>query len=176
VELWLNLPPASASGKTRFYVTGAPRPHAAPAVGRANSRKFSLGYSKFQSQSQRNQEFDTATPKVKRHVEFMCLNIVFRGATLDAGVSKRNRRTSDHSALSSQGYWQTVKANVQEAPSFIGPMKALAVQKLPEGDWLYEIKRDGYRALAFEDGKNVRLASRNKKEFDDPQFLNYSMP
>jgi bifunctional non-homologous end joining protein LigD len=36
-------------------------------------------------------------------------------------------------------------------------MKALPVEKLPEGDWFYEIKFDGYRALAFKDGKIVRL-------------------
>jgi ATP-dependent DNA ligase len=28
-------------------------------------------------------------------------------------------------------------------------MQGLAVEKLPEGDWLYEVKLDGYRALAF---------------------------
>ena len=50
-------------------------------------------------------------------------------------------------------------------------MNALPVQKLPEGDWLYEIKFDGYRALAFKDGKDVRLVSRNKKAFDYPQPL-----
>ena len=50
-------------------------------------------------------------------------------------------------------------------------MKALPVEKLPEGDWLYEIKHDGYRALAFKDGKGVRLLSRNKKAFDYPQLL-----
>src|SRR5262245_53280302 len=43
-------------------------------------------------------------------------------------------------------------------------MKALPVEKLPEGDWLYEIKHDGYRALAFKDGKNVRLVSRMTRE------------
>jgi ATP-dependent DNA ligase len=32
-------------------------------------------------------------------------------------------------------------------PAFIEPMKALPVDKLPEGDWLYEIKHDGYRTL-----------------------------
>ena len=50
-------------------------------------------------------------------------------------------------------------------------MKALPVEKLPEGDWLYEIKFDGYRALAFKDGKDVRLVSRNQKAFDYPQLL-----
>jgi bifunctional non-homologous end joining protein LigD len=36
---------------------------------------------------------------------------------------------------------------------------------------LYEIKFDGYRALAFKDGKDVRLISRNKKPFDYPLLL-----
>jgi ATP-dependent DNA ligase len=45
-------------------------------------------------------------------------------------------------------------------------VKALPVEELPEGDWLYEIKHDGYRALGFKDGREVRLVSRNKKTFD----------
>jgi len=50
-------------------------------------------------------------------------------------------------------------------------MKALPVDKLPEGDWLFEVKHDGYRALALKDGKDVRLVSRNKKAFDYKQLL-----
>jgi len=50
-------------------------------------------------------------------------------------------------------------------------MKALPVQKLPEGGWIYEIKFDGYRALAFKNGKDVRLVSRNNKTFDYPELL-----
>ena len=64
-----------------------------------------------------------------------------------------------------------MKPNTTNSPSFIEPMKALPVEKLPEGDWLYEIKFDGYRALAFKDGKDVRLVSRNNKAFDYPQLL-----
>jgi hypothetical protein len=55
--------------------------------------------------------------------------------------------------------------------SFIEPMQALPVAKLPEGDWLYEVKFDGYRALTFKDGKDVRLISRNNKPFNYPQVL-----
>src|SRR5262249_48033853 len=42
-----------------------------------------------------------------------------------------------------------MKPNTTNNPSFIEPMKALPVEKLPEGDWVYEIKFDGYRALAL---------------------------
>jgi bifunctional non-homologous end joining protein LigD len=43
---------------------------------------------------------------------------------------------------------------------FIEPMKALSVPDLPAGRWLYEVKFDGYRALAFKKGKETRLAQR----------------
>jgi ATP-dependent DNA ligase len=50
-------------------------------------------------------------------------------------------------------------------------MKALPVEKLPEGDCLYEIEFDGYRALDFKDGKAVRMVSCNKKAFDYPHLI-----
>jgi bifunctional non-homologous end joining protein LigD len=56
--------------------------------------------------------------------------------------------------------------------SFIEPMKALTVQKLPAGRWLHEVKFDGYRALAFKSGKETRLVSRNQKDFTKFPQLN----
>ena len=64
-----------------------------------------------------------------------------------------------------------MKEGASRSFSFIEPMNALPVQKLPEGDWLYEVKLDGYRALAFKDGKDVRLISRNNKPLNYPQVL-----
>lgn len=43
-------------------------------------------------------------------------------------------------------------------------MAALPVQKLPEGgDWIYELKWDGYRALLIKDGELLQVRSRNDK-------------
>ena len=55
--------------------------------------------------------------------------------------------------------------------SFIEPMECLSVSKLPEGsNWVWEVKLDGYRALAVKSGSAVTLFSRRRK------FLNRQFP
>jgi hypothetical protein len=51
-----------------------------------------------------------------------------------------------------------MKVGIQSSFSFVEPMNALPVEKLPEGDRLYEIKYDCYRALAFKDEWQTILA------------------
>lgn len=42
------------------------------------------------------------------------------------------------------------------------PMEALSSEKIPTGDgWLYEPKWDGFRCIAYKDGQNVFLQSKN---------------
>jgi ATP-dependent DNA ligase len=49
--------------------------------------------------------------------------------------------------------------------SFISPMLLVRTEKLPEGDnWLYELKLDGFRSIAFKTGGKVHLRSRNDKD------------
>ena len=49
-------------------------------------------------------------------------------------------------------------------PGFVEPMKAKLVDSMPTGDWVYEIKFDGYRALALRGGHETRVLSRNEKD------------
>jgi bifunctional non-homologous end joining protein LigD len=50
-------------------------------------------------------------------------------------------------------------------PRFIEPMKPRLVDAPPTaGDWFYELKFDGIRLLAINDGKKIALISRNKND------------
>jgi len=55
-----------------------------------------------------------------------------------------------------------------KAVKFFPPMKATLVDTPPsQGSWIYELKFDGYRALAIRDGEQVGLWSGNGIEFTD---------
>ncbi|MEJ7642972.1 MAG: DNA ligase D [Chryseolinea sp.] len=51
--------------------------------------------------------------------------------------------------------------------SSLSPMLATLVDKAVEGaNWIYEIKWDGYRAVAFKNGDTLEVKSRNDNSFD----------
>ena len=50
--------------------------------------------------------------------------------------------------------------------SFVEPMECGLISKLPEGpDWNYEVRLDGYRAVAIKYGDSIDLFSRHHKSF-----------
>ncbi len=69
---------------------------------------------------------------------------------------KRTRRQSAKSLAALKG------AREAEMPDAVEPMLATLAERAPKGeDWLFEVKWDGVRAIAFIDGEDLRLQSRN---------------
>jgi bifunctional non-homologous end joining protein LigD len=50
-------------------------------------------------------------------------------------------------------------------PLFLAPQLATLVSEPPAGDWVYELKLDGYRIVARIDGDDVRLFTRNGNDW-----------
>ena len=66
------------------------------------------------------------------------------------------------------------KAKRTKFPEEIKPMLATLVDKpVEEEGWLYEIKWDGYRALAFINKGSVEIKSRNNKSFNEKFYPVY---
>ena len=78
--------------------------------------------------------------------------------------SRSGRRTTSESRFGDLSLADLPKAK----PRFIEPMKPKLVEHPPTaGDWVYELKFDGIRALAIKSGRTVQLISRNEKKLND---------
>lgn len=87
-------------------------------------------------------------------------------------VAKKSKTKRKSSAKKSGGKVQIKtllgQAPAQKFPAKLKPMLATLVdQPFDEPGWIYEVKWDGYRALAFVNKNKVELKSRNNKSFND---------
>jgi bifunctional non-homologous end joining protein LigD len=102
--------------------------------------------------------------------------LLIRGGESMKPVSKKAEDTSVISRKSMKELakgdrvWQAKPATVRKTtstpiPGFVEPMKTrLAAHAPKDKDWLYEIKFDGYRALALRGSDEARILSRNNKD------------
>ena len=61
--------------------------------------------------------------------------------------------------------------NRSAMPQNLQPMLATLVDKpIEDSGWIYEVKWDGYRTIAYIDNGKVALRSRNNKSFDEKYY------
>jgi bifunctional non-homologous end joining protein LigD len=112
-------------------------------------------------ESGRRDKDESETSNLKRRIQ----------ATLKkkdkAGRDLRTRRQNGGAENKSAEPDPALKKLPNAKPRFIEPMKARLEEEPPtHGDWLYELKFDGIRAIAIKDGKKVSLISRNGNKLD----------
>jgi bifunctional non-homologous end joining protein LigD len=84
--------------------------------------------------------------------------------TEDAEEGKRNKSRTSASSASSV-VQASSSPTKRPMPTTIHPMLAESIEKPFDGpEWLFEIKWDGYRAIAFIENGKVRLVSRNQND------------
>ncbi|TRX75505.1 DNA ligase D [Pseudomonas mangiferae] len=77
--------------------------------------------------------------------------------------ARKNRKTAADTRKPAQA---VVEGGESRAlPDVFTPQLATLVDAIPEGDWSYEIKFDGYRILARVDGDDIRLFTRNGNDW-----------
>jgi hypothetical protein len=76
----------------------------------------------------------------------------------DATIPEQDRQTWPAGGVA------PLPEEVAPVPGFVALMQAMLVDSIRPGDWIYEIKFDGYRALALRGGNETRILSRNEKD------------
>jgi bifunctional non-homologous end joining protein LigD len=123
----------------------------------------------------RRDEFATSGPEA--NIVDLEPASVLTGRTIEdirAGVPalppKRSKKVATKGRTRERASSSNDTASAEKLPPFgnIAPQLATLVKSIPSaGPWLYEIKYDGYRALAWLDDGTVRIASRRGLEWTE---------
>jgi bifunctional non-homologous end joining protein LigD len=76
----------------------------------------------------------------------------------------KKRKTPEIKGMSPSSWPPRLSGVPARLPDFVEPMQAKLVDSIRPGDWIYEIKFDGYRALALRGGSETRILSRNQND------------
>jgi bifunctional non-homologous end joining protein LigD len=88
-----------------------------------------------------------------------------KAITTEATEVHRGKSSADTKSKPSSVVKDLAGVAKRPMPSSIQPMLASVVEKpFDDPDWLFEIKWDGYRAIAFIDNGGARLVSRNQND------------
>ncbi len=125
-------------------------------------------------------EWDLARDRIRGNENWLLMKTGSSTKPLSAkreNTSALTGRTMDEIAAANDSEWQSNRVPVpglaidklpRSEMHFVEPMQAKLVAVLPEGEnWMYEIKLDGYRALAIKQRGVCRLLSRRNNSLAD---------
>jgi bifunctional non-homologous end joining protein LigD len=141
--------PSRSAGRTRFRVAGGKRPDDGMAPARRARAQAKAGVA--------------VTAPAAKHSRPRARS---RQAGTEPAVAAPVARERDRppSRPRSSSPTRSAARGTADRVAFVEPMKALLVGEPPAGEWQYEIKLDGFRALALRDAAGSRLLSRNNKD------------
>ena len=76
----------------------------------------------------------------------------------------KKRKTPEIKGMSPSSWPPRLSGAPARLPDFVEPMQAKLVDSIRPGDWIYEIKFDGYRALALRGSSETRILSKNQND------------
>ncbi len=168
---WQSSRPAAAAGG------GAKNDWLAKSIAIANKRKKHAAKSEeAEKPAARTARRTTAAAASKTRTAAKSMTRAARSAGASKSRIKNQKSEMEDSACSASPALKNVSSREKELaplkgavradmPSAVRPMLATLVDEpFNDADWLYEIKWDGYRAVAFIDGESVRLVSRNQND------------
>jgi ATP-dependent DNA ligase len=100
------------------------------------------------------------------HVQFITaesIGVEGRGAFYETACAFRDVMQSQKFMLLLTEPVKKRPPTAARLPAFVEPMKAKLLDFMPTGDWIYEIKFNGYRALSLRAAGETRILSRNEK-------------
>ncbi|MFY9646668.1 MAG: non-homologous end-joining DNA ligase [Terriglobales bacterium] len=123
----------------------------AKAIARADSKKAST--------AEKAESEKKSGLKVRRPAERDAALVKPAAAAAKSGKKKSSAKSAPSALEALAG------AEKKPMPAVIHPMLATPAEKAFDNpDWLFEIKWDGYRAVAFVEGESVRLVSRTQND------------
>jgi bifunctional non-homologous end joining protein LigD len=119
--------------------------------------------------SEANKAYSAKVSKAKNKTDTTKTKAPAKSASISKATNPK-APSGNKNAVSKKGAVKT-KASVSKLdtplPDFLAPELATLVSEPPSGDWLYEVKFDGYRILARIEGGEVRLFTRNNNDWTE---------
>jgi bifunctional non-homologous end joining protein LigD len=136
----------------------------ADAIARADSKRKALTAEGAEGAEKNKNKNPRRAARHVAHAKTLSDDIVSKvAASKDSASKSRSKKSSANSANSA--IKALAGAEEKPMPTVVHPMLATPTGKaFDDPDWLFEIKWDGYRAVAFIEDGRVRLVSRNQND------------